>query len=351
MPKFWLPTEEQNLLPKMNEKLWFKVNQKLLLGMANTDYGKDLLCIDKNIRLPIIGIKKNEVRYLAKVEGDIATCVSDFRVGAKWANVVRSRWEQFNSYARYFQANAAMDTRFISPLTLSKRAVFALTLTAYPDPDPETTTVDGSVLNGGSSTWATVHGGTSGSDGAYPSGGLGYIYAGKEGGGTFQIGRFFHLYDTASLPDDATIQSATVSLDMTTLGNGDNDGDDWVNIVPSTPASNTNLVVGDFDQCGAISDPTEYATRIDITGMTANVYTVWTLNATGLSNISLTGITKFGAREGHDAINSAYAGSSGTLNQAYPKTADTAGTSSDPKLVVEYTVGGARSRLLLLGVS
>lgn len=215
----------------------------------------------------------------------------------------------------------------------------ALTLTVFPDPNVEVTTVDGrcSHTPGAGVSWDTNHDATASSsafDSANP------WYAGAEetaaGVNQYQTNRGFHLYDTSSLTASATVSAATCSLNGGGAPlNTDNDGDDWVNITPSTPASNTAIVTGDYDQCGAIDNPTEYSTRIDI-GSWASTYNDFALNAGGLSALSLTAVTKFGLREGHDAIDSAPANNTG--NYVDVDSAEGAGTTSDPKLVVTYTL-------------
>lgn len=220
-------------------------------------------------------------------------------------------------------------------LVSPERLEFADTLTAYPDPNPETTTVDGYVVHSNAS-WATAQGAATGTTAIDSSSSL---YAGSSQLSSYQLIRAFCLFDTSGLPDDATDVSGVLSLYAVTKTNGDNDGDDWINVVQSNPASNTGLATADYDQCGdAIDNPTEGATRIDLGSITTSAYNDWTLNSTGNGWISLTGVTKLGFREGHDCIDSAIATSAD--NELRTRSADQTGTSLDPKLVVTYTPGG-----------
>lgn len=349
MPKFWLPTEEQNLLRKMDEDKWFRVHQKMLVGMANTNYGKDLLCIDRDIHFPIIGIRKNEVRYLVKVNGDMATCISDFRIGAKWANVIRSRWEQFNSYARYFQANQGLDTRYISPLTLSRRAVFASTLTAYPDPNAETTTVDGycnpDIPN---ATWTDLRGQASApNDFSDSSTGIfSGCYAGTSSNRFNGNYRAFTLFDTSSLTSAVTVSAATLSL----YGNGTStnglSSNLTVEIGLCSPASNTAIVAADY--ATANFTMTRQATGVTQASWNTAAYNDCALDATGISNISKTGVSKFAVLNNYDIDNSAPTWTASAAEYCNWKSADTAGTTTDPKLVVTYSTPS--SSLALLGI-
>ena len=81
--------------------------------------------------------------------------------------------------------------------------------------------------------------------------------------------------------------------------------------------------------------------------MSTGVYVDWTINATGLAAI-VNGITKFGFREGHDIINSAYAGAYDTVNSIVTYGAEEAGTTNDPKLVVEHTAPAVQGEQYLI---
>ena len=63
----------------------------------------------------------------------------------------------------------------------------------------------------------------------------------------------------------------------------------------------------------------------------------------GEGNISKTGITKLGAREGHDLLDIPYTNPGSPTNNnngIVPFNADETGTTKDPKLVVEHSAGG-----------
>lgn len=222
---------------------------------------------------------------------------------------------------------------------------YADTLTVYPNPHTETTSFDGySGINTGSgSSWASAHDAATGNefndDSAQAAGILSRENSSVSN--QFEIARGFFLFDTSALTSAATISAGTMSLWGDGKSNTDNDGQDYVNIYTTTPASNTALANADFDQIGT----TAQATAIDLGSIPANDtgYTDWTLNATGLGNISKTSITKFGAREGHDAENAAIA--TDGFNRLVIYFAENTGTSKDPKLVITYT--SARRRVIL----
>ena len=198
------------------------------------------------------------------------------------------------------------------------------TLTVYPDADPETTTVDGYIQNSNAvfatSRDATV--GTSSSDSATQSVAPQCSFA----NGTYYIDRGFLLFDTSSIPDDNTVTNAIISLWHIDIGNGGDVDGDSVHFVSSSPASNTAIVLEDFDQIGSVSFGS-----YDLT-VVFNAYTDTNLNSSGLANISKTGVSKFATRVGGDLNNIAPTG----LNQQTIYFAEQTGTANDPKLVVTY---------------
>jgi hypothetical protein len=103
------------------------------------------------------------------------------------------------------------------------------------------------------------------------------------------------LFDSSSIGDSDIIDSATFEFVVTQKK--EDLSSDSVSMVISTPASNSALVAGDYAQTGGTT-PTKQAPDIAFTSITADssTFNVFTLNSTGLGNISKTGITKFGTR-------------------------------------------------------
>lgn len=215
------------------------------------------------------------------------------------------------------------------------------TSTFYPDPHPETNTIDGWVRNF-NENWATCHNAAIGWD----------INAdaitintriGQGGGGSYEIRRSFVLFDISAIGTDE-VSSATLGTYLVSTSNGDNDGDDYMTVVQSSPASDTNLIIADYDQCGAIHLPTEgIATgdRLDLTGLAIDQYYDFSLDSTGLGWVTTArdgdGIIRLGMREGHDTQDHIYADGLGTYNSYACSSADEAGTMQDPKLVIEHS--------------
>lgn len=222
------------------------------------------------------------------------------------------------------------------------------TTTVYPDPNVETTTVDGhAVHDPNSSNWATVHDATASSL-AFDDITLLDLRAEYRSGPEYVIARIITLFDTSSIGGD-TISSATLSLYRNNASgaytNGDNDGDDFVTVVQSNPASNTAVATGDYDQVGdAITNPTEgvdTGNRIDLSTMTTDQYYNWSFNSTGIGWVNGSGVTKLGVREGHDVINSAITASITTRNRILFSSAEETGTTQDPKFVVVHTAAAS----------
>jgi hypothetical protein len=179
-----------------------------------------------------------------------------------------------------------------------------------------------------SASWSTVHGNAN-------ANGASVIYtsfytegAWRSGTSDYSIARSMTLFDTSTINDAATISSAILSLWI--IGKvASPDTGAGIRIVTATPAATNNYALSDYSQFGTVSQTDDIA----YTSMTTGAYNDFTLNATGLSNISKTGITKLGIRDSMDVNNSTPT----VANYSEIASADTAGTTSDPKLVVTYT--------------
>lgn len=215
------------------------------------------------------------------------------------------------------------------------------TLTVYPDPSPEVTTVDGYVLDANrNTTWATIisNPGTTSSD-TVAGGAVIYIRSTTTTNQWHTVGRGIHLFDTSSLTSSANISTATMSIKGTLKSDGVGISPD-INIYSSAPASNTALVAGDYDSLGS----TAFSTAIGYSSYSTAAYNDFALNASGLSNISKTGVSKFGTRNAnYDAAASAPTWNSGKTTFMYGAYAEASGTTTDPKLVVNYTLGSPAS--------
>lgn len=183
------------------------------------------------------------------------------------------------------------------------------------------------------SSWAEIHDATNGN-------GFNYTLSSTSVGARnnvfgWAIDRVFFPIDTSGIPDAAVITAADFNGYVTSVSDGDNDGNDFIVVVgPTTQASPTSLVTEDYDQCGAVSNPTEKSARKDLTGLATGQYHVWSL--TDLTLVNKTSYTLLGLRGGHDALNDPITVL--TDNSLTLATSDATGTTQDPYLAVTYTV-------------
>jgi len=223
---------------------------------------------------------------------------------------------------------------FSAPIPLSETArpgyaqIHLSTLTTYPDPDPETTTVDGFVLYENAS-WSTCRSAATGSVASDSSSTFDLRV-----NTNYRIARLFTLFDTSALTAAATISAADLSLYKTTGDGQDDAGGKSVYVIQTTPASNTALTTSDFDDVGSTSGGSSAVSSGWINATTG--YQTVSLNATGIGWISKTGITKLGLRGSYDFDN-VTPGSRLHINDL--GTSEQSGTTQDPKLVVTYTAG------------
>jgi len=219
--------------------------------------------------------------------------------------------------------------------------------TVYPDPDPETTTVDG-VPNRSSvnEIFSTIRAGA----GVGSSDSIETLPTNLTSSTTTDqyttLQRPIMLFDTSSIPDGDVKNSAILSLFGVTKLTGV--GTPELDIVSSAPASNTAIVAGDFTTLG-----TTIFVSITNASYSVTAYNDLTLNSDGLTNITFTGVSKFGARLDWDTDNN-FTGTwaSDNASRFTFNSADEPGTTKDPKLAVTHGVvatgGGATSALLMM---
>ena len=319
----------------MFNKEWFLKHQKSLIWFANNWFGKKILCIDgkkssvgKN---KIIKIAPNAITWVHKQTKKKICFATEFRGHNKFSKRL------FYAFYPVWWLMHQWDLLIANQLQPAWNLGFD-TLTKFPDPNPETNTVDGYAYVTGNASWATqiAAAGEAANDVA-ASDTPNFFSATTTSNQWNTIVRGIYLFDTAAIPDTDTIDATTFSLWITAIS-----FDSFApstGIVGSTPASNTGLVAGDYNQVAS----TRYATDVAWSGITINQYTVWTFNATGLANVSKTGITKLGTKVSADIDASSYTWASNANDTYTSYFADQTGTDNDPKLVVTHSVaaGGA----------
>ena len=203
--------------------------------------------------------------------------------------------------------------------------------TFYPDAHPETASVDGLVYEATQAIWATIR--TAAGDGADDSGDTALV--GSSCSATEdeynRLYRILALFDTSGI-GELIIASAVLSLrgsaKLNNIANAD------INVYSSAPASDDELVAGDYATLGG----TPFCdTAITWGDWVTGGYNDFTLNAAGLAAINKTGISKFGARSAyHDVGNNPPPWVSDTYRgRIYCWTTDK-GADYQPKLVVTY---------------
>lgn len=239
-------------------------------------------------------------------------------------------------------------TPVLMPLSLFPKPghaqILMSTLTAYPDPNPETTTVDGQTKRqaaAGGEPWSNFRGGA-GTASADSTSTDTFFQLNAYGGsptGWYEIRRSIYLFDTSTLTSSASISSAVFSKWLNTKDDTSTQYALTAEIAIPAPASNTALANSDFNI--ASWTMTRQATGIAQGSLSTGAYNDFTLNSTGRGNISKTGVSKFGIVHDKDLDNSEQT-MDGAHQTSYVGTfADNTGTSNDPKLVVTYTVASA----------
>jgi RHS repeat-associated protein len=217
-----------------------------------------------------------------------------------------------------------------------KGKVGSTTTTVYPDAHPESTTVDGVVWDAGNNvTWANLiaEPGNAANDNNTSA-----VYIYIESTATTnqwkELDRAIFLFDTSSIPDTDTIDSATLSIYGTAKVDNLSITPD-INVYSAAPASDTALVSGDFDSFGS----TAYASALSYASLDASDYNDLSFNASGKSAVDKTDVSKFGVRNAnYDVAESAPTWSSSSYSYFGGYYADQSGTTQDPKLVVEHSV-------------
>jgi hypothetical protein len=214
------------------------------------------------------------------------------------------------------------------------------TLTAYPDPDPEVTTVDGRIVSNHATgiLWATLRSGTGTgvtltASPSVTSGAAPWVQGStsNKDWGT-NIGRGFCLFDCSPLSVEFTCTAA--SLRWSNGAGTDGIGNCLINVFESTPASDTNLTTADWAAfvmttsfCASSKKINDYINPFDF-------------NSNGIAFIK-DGIVRLGMLEvTHDVGNTAFNFATGSQGFTTPAFAEGGNTSTMPQLKVTYTLPG-----------
>jgi len=263
------------------------------------------------------------------VRRDDGTLVSDFRTHRKYAKRL------YYGLLPVWRLCHAWDRWVANPLIPAWNVGFD-TLTAYPDPNPETTTVDGQVVRlSVDETWGTLRGGAGNfSDDSSADQQAVRLESSATSNQFGNLTRWIGLFDTSPLTSNAVPSAATVSIWCT--GKADNLGAaPATNVYSANPASNTALANADY---GALGTTAYCDTNLAYSAWTTSAYNDMVLNATGIAAVAVSGVTKYGLRDAlYDVANVAPTWSSVQNTTINVNTADQTGTANDPKLVITYS--------------
>lgn len=180
-------------------------------------------------------------------------------------------------------------------LALSAGIPFAPQAAASPDQATFYSTVDDGVVWWSSNvSYSTAQGASTGAffdDSNYLE--VGQARYSTAGGTLFYVFRGALFFDTSSLPDDATISSAVLSL----YGDDDYITVDFLITVVDGALLNEPLVDADY---GDLGSQNVSGGSFSTSGFSTSGYNEIALNETGMGWISKTGITKFGLRSSRD---------------------------------------------------
>lgn len=324
---------------------FFTQYQKHLVWFANTSFGRWFFQLSHSLPHDkrIIKITPNSYTWLDKVTKQKIYFTSDFRNNPRFSSRINLLFRWLPIYAeKRIETNGKWFIKPVLGLTTS---------TFYPDANAHDGVVYQSYGSGSGQAWGTIRGlATSNNviDSPNPdSVAVGYT-TDTASPKWREMFRSMFLFDTSSIGDSDTINSATLSLYGASKTKGADIPTTGIIPVASTPASNTNIVTADYDQFGS----TAFASEITYTNWSTAGYNDFALNASGLANISKTGVSKFGFRTTADQSNTEPTGDiyyNQTLRMGCYYVAQT-GTDNDPKLVVVHTTPATIKTLAALGV-
>lgn len=213
--------------------------------------------------------------------------------------------------------------------------------TFYPDADPETDTVDGYVKRHEVDETLSViraGAGTGISDTSVVCTAL--IRASSTSNQFTEVNRTLDFYDTSTLGASANITSVVKSVYGLTKANAT--GSPNLHFASGNAASNIGLASSDYTQSNF--GTTSFGS-ISYAAFSSVAYNDVTLNASGIANISKTGISKFSAQLDWD-INNNFTGSwsAHQYSHFYFYSADNG--SNRPKLVITYTLEEEERRII-----
>jgi hypothetical protein len=326
---------------------WFAKNQRLLLWLLNAPIIKiwfrwvfRIRQHDCPLKTRITDIQPNNFsfgdRYFKKKGKWFRERTTDFRTHPKFGK------RAYYAFRPFWWTIHAWDwliaDRFVPRLSYG----FS-TLTQFPGSTGTDNPVDGVVgVNPAGSSWASIR--AAAGDDAQITNTIddSTLLQTNASAQYIHMYRAIHCFNTAALTSGASISSAVLSHYVFALLASANVA--GYSIDHCSPASTTNLSNSDYNI--ANWDSVKQATDIAQASITTGAYNDWTLNATGIGNISKTGITKFGLRSSNDLTNTDPIFGNGKTNSLETYMSNQGATTNDPKLVLTYTTATTYTQTL-----
>jgi len=307
---------------------WFQRHQNKILTLLNLpvigNEFKDILAIrkcDVGWDRPIVEIGP----HYYVVANEDGTLTADFRTHEKYGKRL------FYQLYPLWRAMHEWDRFVAEPLSPALDFGFA-TLTAYPEPEPGTTSVDGVVGRVvASETFSTIRGGAgTNASVANANDSIGYLFSSSTTDQYQYLFRGILLFNTTAIGHGyVTAASFTPYITAKTNGLGSAD----LHVCASTPASNTTLATSDYGNVGSTSFGS-----VTYAGATTSAYNAITLDANGIAAVNPSGVSKFSTRLSWDQANSFTGTWVSTVTSSFSADmADQTGSTTDPKLDVTYT--------------
>lgn len=314
------------------DKYWFDRHQRKLLWLANSILGKYIFQFNRMghyLDNKIIKITPNSVGELISFDGKKVQIKEHFFSRNEYAR--KLYWYLLPVW--YFMHT--WDTLIANTLKQPQLNFGFDTLTTYPDANAGGTTVDGYMRRTGiDETFSTIRGGNGTAADTSSTTILIQIIGSTTNNQYSRLARGLLTFDTSGLTSGATISAAVFS--GATYNNGNGIGDPDLHVCVSDPVNNNSLQESDYER---MTSTTSFASVVYASwDTTQGNYNAFTFNASGISAVSKTGITKLGLKLGWDISNSTTGLSwvASTISNLGIYSADNATTK--PKLVITYTV-------------
>ena len=209
-----------------------------------------------------------------------------------------------------------------------------------PDAHTESSSFDGYIRNSECSPaqpWCGMQSATCGNcaNDSGASMNIGYLAA---GGGCCdkyaRIDRAYITFNTNTIPCGDVISAATLGVVAKVVRNTFSGGDSMI-LVTNTVSSVTGLTVADFNNVGTANQATA---SIPLACITADscAYTTFTLNSTGIGNITKDGATKFALRALKDSTDTKPTWAAARYTRVTMETADGCLSCKEPILTVTH---------------